>query len=202
MKHPFRTFLSTRGDSRSDAELLAAARGDRVAFTELVARHGPLVWSVCHGLLGEVDAEDAFQATFLALFRATVRDESALASWLHGAALRVSLGLRREAGRRRVREILKPLLAGTNRLVFALDDTPAPRYGRLVQGAGVHHNTTPGPVGGPLVYGHVWVVLGLLVAHPLWGMVALLRLARLYVRKKDLPAIDRNWSCPRIVDSV
>ncbi|VTR94619.1 (myosin heavy-chain) kinase : Uncultured bacterium genome assembly Metasoil_fosmids_resub OS=uncultured bacterium PE=4 SV=1: Sigma70_r2: Sigma70_r4_2: WD40: WD40: WD40 [Gemmata massiliana] len=104
MKHPFRTFLSTRGDSRSDAELLAAARDDRGAFTELVARHGPLVWSVCRGLLSEADAEDAFQATFLALFRATVRDESALASWLHGAALRVSLALRREAGRRRVRE--------------------------------------------------------------------------------------------------
>jgi hypothetical protein len=36
----------------------------------------------------------------------------------------------------------------------------------------------------------VWVVLGLLVAHPLWGTIALPLLARLYVRKKDLPAID------------
>jgi hypothetical protein len=93
---------------------------------------------------------------------------------------------------RLVHEVLKPLLVGMNRLVFALDDTPTPRYGRLVQGAGVHHNPTPGPAGGPFVYGHVWVVLGLLVAHPLWGMIALPLLARLYVRKKDLPAIDKK----------
>lgn len=92
-------------------------------------------------------------------------------------------------GARLAREVLGPLLAGINRLVFALDDTPTERYGPKVQGAGVHHNPTPGPAGGPFVYGHVWVVLGLLVAHPLWGMIALPLLARLYVRKKDLPAI-------------
>jgi hypothetical protein len=79
-----------------------------------------------------------------------------------------------------------------SRLVLALDDTPTPRYGPLVQGAGVHHNPTPGPAGSPFVYGHVWVVLGLLVAHPLWGTIALPLLARLYVRKKDLPAIDKR----------
>jgi hypothetical protein len=89
-------------------------------------------------------------------------------------------------------EVLTPLLAGMNRLVLASDDTPTPRYGRLVQGAGVHHNPTPGPAGGPFVYGHVWVVLGLLVAHPTWGMIALPLLARLYVRKKDRPAIDKK----------
>ena len=42
----------------------------------------------------------------------------------------------------------------------------------------------------PYVYGHVFVVLALLVAHPAWGVVALPLLARLYVRKKDLPGID------------
>lgn len=87
--------------------------------------------------------------------------------------------------------VLKPILTGMDRLVFALDDTPTPRYGPLVQGAGVHHNPTPGPAGGPFVYGHVWVVLGLLAAHPLWGMIALPLLARLYVRKKDLGGIDK-----------
>ncbi len=30
-------------------------------------------------------------------------------------------------------------------LLFALDDTPTPRYGPKVQGAGLHHNPTPGP---------------------------------------------------------
>jgi hypothetical protein len=39
------------------------------------------------------------------------------------------------------------------------------------------------------VYGHVWVVLGLLARHPAWGVVALPLLARLYVRQKDLSGI-------------
>lgn len=86
--------------------------------------------------------------------------------------------------------VLKPILSGMDRLVFGIDDTPTPRYGPHVQGAGVHHNPTPGPAGGPFVYGHVWVVLGLLATHPLWGVIALPLLARLYVRKKDLSAID------------
>jgi hypothetical protein len=87
-------------------------------------------------------------------------------------------------------EVVKPLVAGAPRLVFALDDTPTPRYGPHVQGAGVHHNPTPGPAGSPFVYGHVWVVLGLLACHPAWGVIALPLLARLYVRKKDLGGIE------------
>jgi hypothetical protein len=85
--------------------------------------------------------------------------------------------------------VVKSLVADTNRLTFALDDTPTERYGRHVQGAGVHHNPTPGPAGGPFVYGHVWVVLGLLARHAAWGVIALPLLARLYVREKNLPAI-------------
>src|SRR5262245_28620050 len=86
-------------------------------------------------------------------------------------------------------EAVKPLVAGTERLKFALDDTPTERYGRHVQGAGVHHNPTPGPAGSPFVYGHVWVVLGLLATHPTWGIVALPLLARLYIREKSLAAM-------------
>ena len=86
--------------------------------------------------------------------------------------------------------VVEPLLGGVERLTLALDDTPTPRYGPHVQGAGVHHNPTPGPAGSAYVYGHVFVVLGLLVTHKAWGVIALPLLARLYVRKKDLPAID------------
>jgi hypothetical protein len=92
--------------------------------------------------------------------------------------------------RRLLTEVVEPLVKGAGRLVLAVDDTPTERYGPHVQGAGVHHNPTPGPAGSPYVYGHVFVVLGLLVAHPAWGVIALPLLARLYVRKKDLPAID------------
>jgi hypothetical protein len=86
--------------------------------------------------------------------------------------------------------VVRPLAAGAGRLTLALDDTPTKRYGPHVQGAGVHHNPTPGPAGSSYVYGHVFVVLGLLVSHKAWGTIALPLLARLYVREKDLPAID------------
>ena len=86
--------------------------------------------------------------------------------------------------------VVKPLVRGAERLTLALDDTPTPRYGPHVQGAGVHHNPTPGPAGSAYLYGHVFVVLGLLVTHQAWGVIALPLLARLYVRKKDLPKID------------
>src|SRR5262245_65635670 len=93
-------------------------------------------------------------------------------------------------------EAIKPLVAGAERLTFALDDTPTERYGRHVQGAGVHHNPTPGPAGSPYVYGHVWVVLGLLATHPAWGVIALPLLARLYVRQKNLGGIDPGHRPP------
>jgi hypothetical protein len=86
--------------------------------------------------------------------------------------------------------VVKPLLGGLARLTLAIDDTPTPRYGPHVEGAGIHHNPTPGPAGSPHVYGHVFVVLGLLLNHTAWGTIALPLLSRLYVRKKDLPKID------------
>ncbi len=87
-------------------------------------------------------------------------------------------------------EVVGPLVRGAERLTLALDDTPTKRYGPRAQGAGIHHNPTPGPSGSPYVYGHVFVVLGLLASHPAWGAIALPLLARLYIRKKDLPSID------------
>src|SRR5512135_530889 len=36
---------------------------------------------------------------------------------------------------------VKPLVADAERLTLALDDTPTPRYGPHVQGAGIHHNS-------------------------------------------------------------
>src|SRR5262249_3085716 len=68
-------------------------------------------------------------------------------------------------------------------------------YGRHVQGAGIHRNPCPGPANSTFVYGHVWVVLGLLACHPVWGVIALPLLARLYVRRKNLGSID-PWHRP------
>src|SRR5512142_19980 len=97
---------------------------------------------------------------------------------------------------RLVMEVVEPLVRGAERLTLALDDTLPQRYGPHVQGAGVHHNPTPGPAGSPSVYGPVWVVLALLAPHPTWGVVALPLLARLYVRAKDLIGIDPKHRPP------
>src|ERR671927_294118 len=50
-------------------------------------------------------------------------------------------------------------------LTVAIDDTPTPRWGPCVEGAGIHHNPNPGPAGEKYVYGHVWVTLAALVPH-------------------------------------
>jgi hypothetical protein len=75
------------------------------------------------------------------------------------------------------------------RWLFALDDTPTQRYGPCVEGAGLHHNPTPGPSHQPFVYGHIWVTTAWVVRHPQWDTVALPLLADLYIRAHDLPAI-------------
>lgn len=87
--------------------------------------------------------------------------------------------------------LLRNLPSG-QRLLLALDDTPTKRYGPKVQGAGIHHNPTPGPADAKYLYGHIWVTLSWIVRHPLWGTIGLPLLAALYVRQKDIAAIPRN----------
>lgn len=81
-----------------------------------------------------------------------------------------------------------PLL-DPKRLCLAIDDSPTPRYGPMVEGAGIHHNPTPGPAGEKYLYGHVWVVLSALANHQHWGIVSLPLQGQLYVRKTDLPKL-------------
>jgi DDE superfamily endonuclease len=75
------------------------------------------------------------------------------------------------------------------RWLCALDDSPTQRYGPHVEGAGIHHNPTPGPAGHKYVYGHVWVTLSIVVRHSLWGTIGLPLLAYLYVRRANLKSI-------------
>lgn len=95
--------------SEGDQELLRRyfLQRDQSAFAEIVHRHCRLVWSVCRQMLpAESDAEDAFQATFLALIRSGLTIKGSLAPWLHRVAFRVALKQRRTKARRLRRESL------------------------------------------------------------------------------------------------
>ena len=78
------------------------------------------------------------------------------------------------------------------RLLLAIDDTPTKRNGPQVQGAGVHHNPTPGPAGSQFLYGHSWVVLNRIVRHEHSGTIGLPLLGRLYIRDKDVPKLPET----------
>jgi hypothetical protein len=83
-----------------------------------------------------------------------------------------------------------------DRVVFALDDTPTKRYGPYVEGAGIHHNPTPGPADAKYVFGHIWVTLALVVRHARWGTLALPILAALYIRRKDIAKLPNYYRWP------
>ncbi len=93
----------------SDAELLERflTQRDAEAFESLVGRHGPMVLSVCRGMLRDAhDAEDAFQATFLILVKKgrTIRGRDSLGGWLCQVAHRVAIQANAAAARRRMHE--------------------------------------------------------------------------------------------------
>src|SRR5262245_3544077 len=98
-----------RGDTRTDAELLAAfaTLKDEGAFTALVARHGRLVWARCVSVLGdsgESNVEDCFQAVFIVLAKKSRKVSGAsLPSWLAETARRTALEARRRDTRRQKR---------------------------------------------------------------------------------------------------
>jgi hypothetical protein len=81
-----------------------------------------------------------------------------------------------------------------DRILLGLDDTPTARYGRHVEGAGVHHNPTPGPADGQWLYGHCWVALAWLEKHPAWGVIALPLRSMLYVREVDVPKLAEKYA--------
>ena len=81
-----------------------------------------------------------------------------------------------------------------DRILLGMDDSPTSRYGRHVEGAGVHHNPTPGPADGKWLYGHNWVALAWLAMHPVWGVIALPLRSMLYVREVDVPKLAEKYA--------
>jgi RNA polymerase sigma factor (sigma-70 family) len=106
-----RSLVGAPGPELSDGQLLElfAARREEAAFEALVRRHGPLVLGTCRRALRDPnDAEDAFQATFLALARKarSLDRRGSVAGWLYTVAHRICLKTR--AGRRRSPPPLPP----------------------------------------------------------------------------------------------
>ncbi len=126
-RHLRQLFGSGSGVGLTDGQLLerfaaAGRRGERdaasaeAAFETIVARHGSTVLSVCRQVLGDGHAaEDAFQATFLVLFRRAgslrVRAPGSLGPWLYGVAHHLASKARRGAARRWARERRVPVPA-------------------------------------------------------------------------------------------
>lgn len=98
----------------------------------------------------------------------------------------------RETAARLLTLLLVRLVTG-ERLLFAIDDSPTKRYGPKVQGAGIHHNPTPGPADQKFLYGHVWVTISLVLRHPCWNTLALPLLGLMYVRAKDLVKVPAQY---------
>ena len=94
----------------TDAVLVEqAARGEARAFATLVQRHGPGLFRLAYGLLGNrADAEDVLQETLLGAYRglAGFEGRSAVRTWL-GQIL-----VRQAAGFRRARETRRGVAAG------------------------------------------------------------------------------------------
>jgi RNA polymerase sigma factor (sigma-70 family) len=104
-----------RAGAVADADLVRqlAADNDRAAFELLLWRHGPAVWAVCRRVLGPgPDAENAFQAAFLALSRraSTITDGNAVAGWLHRVAVRAAVETAKARNRWSARETPSPIL--------------------------------------------------------------------------------------------
>ncbi|WP_409373021.1 RNA polymerase sigma factor SigM [Pseudokineococcus marinus] len=112
---------------QDDAALLRAhVRGEPDAFAELVRRHGPRLWAVALGVLGDrEEAADAVQDAFVSALRgaARFRGEAAVTTWLHRIVVNASLDRLRRARVRRTVPLDAPAPGG--------DDAPRDAVERL-----------------------------------------------------------------------
>jgi RNA polymerase sigma factor (sigma-70 family) len=100
----------------TDGELLMrfARHGDDAAFTQLVEKHGRLVWTVCWQVLRQHhEIEDAFQATFFILAKRarSIRSCDSLCGWLYRVAYRTALRSRMNSRRKQLMELVNDELS-------------------------------------------------------------------------------------------
>ena len=147
-------------------------------------------------LAAVLDARVQHQLSLMFCGLLFARGRRTVTSWLRALGVRRhyedhyyflgSLGRKCESVAGCVLRLIARQLPVGPRVLLALDDTPTKRYGPKVEGAGIHHNPTPGPAEQKFLYGHVWVTLAAVVRHPQWGTIALPLAARLYIRMQDM----------------
>ena len=82
-----------------------ARRGDARAFESVASRYQQMVFATCRRVLhNDADAEDAAQETFLKLAKHAGTIRSNVGAWLHAAAVRTSIDIRRKRGVRSTAE--------------------------------------------------------------------------------------------------
>ena len=94
-------------------------------------------------------------------------------------------------------EILKKLghvITTAKFIRIVLDDSPTKRYGRKIEGAGYHHNPTPGKTNAKTCFGHSWVVAVLVVTHPAFGEISFPIAAELYLRQKEIEKLKDKYA--------
>ena len=101
---PVQARLVTEGPGDERSLVLAAQRGDREAFSELVRTHERRAYAVARAIVvNHEDAEDAVQEAFLHAYRALDRflPDQAFGAWLHRIVANAALDITR---RRKVRD--------------------------------------------------------------------------------------------------
>ena len=85
---------------------------------------------------------------------------------------------------------LKPVIATAATIRLVLDDSPTKRYGRKIEGAGYHHNPTPGRTNAKTCFGHSWIVAVFVLTHPAFGEISLPIAAELDLRHKEIDKLQ------------
>ena len=164
----------------------------------------PKEWTECvEYLAAALDGRSRWRLPLLMLGAVFAGGRRTVTTWLRAATLQrgyrdfyhflQTVGRRwREVGDRVLALVVRHAVR-ESRVLLVIDDSPTKRYGPKIEGAGIHHDPTPGPTGREFCYGHVWVTLAICVRHVHWGAIGLPIWSWLYVRRQDVAKLPSQY---------
>lgn len=205
-KHPQANHKAKRSSSQFDKRARLSTRNAKRKKT--LAAKFPLVGSfatLVNSMAFMLDGRTAFGLSIIMAGMMLCDDRRVAAAWFATAGVQddwdrfydclISVG-------RKCDKLALPLATAVlqefdpgpgGHVTVAVDDSPTKRYGKYVEGAGVHHHPTPGPADGEYLYGHNWVSMCFLAKHSKWGVIALQLRSMLYVRAVDIPKLKEKY---------